>query len=86
MIPVGIYVLWFVSPKPDHYLMPLLVPLYATAASGFDLFSLGWVSKKTWVKWITYAGSAAYVLILVYQCAFQISRYIQQYVAYFNPM
>ena len=44
LIPMGIYLMWFVSPKPDHYLLPLMLPLYATVAGTFDL--LGRIAKR----------------------------------------
>jgi len=84
IIPIGVYLLWFVSPKPDHYLMPLLVPLYATAATGFDIFSLGWKREKKLVQWTAYAGCVIYALILIQQCVFQISTNINQYTTYFK--
>ena len=84
LVPVGIYLLWFVSPKPDHYLMPLLVPLYATASLGFDIFSFGWNSTKKWVRWMAYTGCVLYALILIYQCNFQISTDTVKYSAYFK--
>jgi len=84
IIPVGIYLMWFVSPKPDHYLMPLLIPLYATATSGVEILTLGWTSDKRWARWGAYAGCALYALILLAQCIFQISRDIHQYAAYFK--
>ena len=85
LVPVGIYLLWFVSPKPDHYLMPLLVPLYATASIGFDIFSFGWNIKKKWVRWMVYTGCVLYALILIYQGVFQISTDILKYTTYFKP-
>ena len=84
IIPVGIYLMWFVSPKPDHYLMPLLIPLYATVISGVEILTLGWASDKRWARWGAYAGCALYALILLAQCIFQISRDIHQYAAYFK--
>lgn len=86
IIPIGVYLMWFVAPKPDHYLMPLMVPLYATAVPGFDIFSLGWTSDKKWVQWTAYTGCALYAIILIYQCAVQISTNIHQYTAYFKPV
>ena len=84
IIPVGIYLMWFVSPKPDHYLMPLLIPLYATVTIGIEIFSLGWANEKKWVRWAAYAGTAVFALVLLTQCFFQISRDIHQYAACFK--
>lgn len=86
IIPIGIYLMWFVAPKPDHYLLPLLIPLYATAANGIEIFTSGWTSEKRWVRWAAYAGCATYALILLAQCVFHITTDIHQYTAYFEPV
>jgi 4-amino-4-deoxy-L-arabinose transferase-like glycosyltransferase len=84
IVPIGIYLMWFVAPKPDHYLLPLLIPLYATAANGIEILTLGRTSEKNWVRWAAYAGCAVYTLILLAQCVFHISTDIHQYTAYFQ--
>ncbi len=33
MIPFSVYLLWFVAVKPDHYWLPVLIPLYSAAFS-----------------------------------------------------
>jgi len=76
--------MWFVAPKPDHYLLPLLVPLYASVAGGVEILTSGLASEKKWARWAGYAGSALLVLILLAQCYFQISTDIHQYTAYFK--
>jgi len=83
IVPIGIYLMWFVAPKPGHYLMPLLIPLYATAISDFEILPLGQASEKRWARWAVYAGYAIYALILLAQCIFQISSDVHQYTAYF---
>jgi len=84
IVPIGIYLMWFVAPKPDHYLLPLLVPLYASVAGGVEILTSGLASEKKWARWAGYAGSALLVLILLAQCYFQISTDIHQYTAYFK--
>lgn len=84
IMPIGIYLMWFVAPKPDHYLLPLLLPLYASVLVGFDvLASTGWVSAKKWVRWAAYAGSAVYSLVLLAQILFHITAGIQLVMEYF---
>jgi len=84
IVPIGIYLMWFVAPKPDHYLLPLLVPLYASVAGGVEILTSGLTSEKRWARWAGYAGSAFFVLMLLAQCYFQISTDIHQYTAYFK--
>ncbi len=86
IIPIGIYLMWFVAPKPDHYLLPLLIPLYATAINGIEILTLGQTSNKRWVRWSVYAGYAVYALILLVQCVFHITTDIHQYAVYFEPV
>ena len=84
IVTIGIYLMWFVAPKPDHYLLPLLIPLYATVLSGVEILTLGLTSEKRWARWAAYAGCAVYSLILFTQCIFQVSTNIHQYIFYFK--
>jgi len=36
VIPYSIYLLWFVAVKPDHYWLPVMVPLYSAALALWD--------------------------------------------------
>ena len=36
VIPYSIYLLWFVAVKPDHYWLPVVVPLYSAALALWD--------------------------------------------------
>ncbi len=38
IIPHAIYLLWFVSVKPDHYWLPVMLPLYSAALNLMDAF------------------------------------------------
>lgn len=73
-IPIGIYVLWFVSPKPDHYLLPLTVP----AASAVLALVNGvepWIMEKS--GWKKYAGWILVILFIVFimpQIVFHFTR------------
>ncbi|MDO9547289.1 MAG: hypothetical protein Q7J07_11155 [Pelolinea sp.] len=84
ILPIGVFLMWFVAPKPDHYLLPLLIPLYSTVLVGFDMLSAGWASEKRWARWTAYAGSGLFGLILLAQWAFHITSDIQQYLEYFK--
>jgi len=39
VIPYSIYMLYFVAPKPDHYWLPVMLPLFSTVFSFFDVVS-----------------------------------------------
>lgn len=39
MVPYSIYLLYFVAPKPDHYWLPVMLPLFACAFILIDIFS-----------------------------------------------
>jgi hypothetical protein len=80
---IGIYLMWFVAPKPGHYLLPLLLPLYASVLVGFDAFEVGWKSGKKWARWVSTAVGGAYGIILITQVIFQITADIPQYLEYF---
>jgi len=83
IVPIGIYLLWFVAPKPDHYLLPLLIPLYATVTNAFEIFSTARISEKQWLRWSACAGCAIFTLVILAQIFFHILTDIYQYSAYF---
>lgn len=83
IIPIGIYFLWFVAPKPDHYLLPLMIPLYATVTTCGTYFKKVWLTEKKWLRWIVLAGAALLIIVIVDQCIFHITRGFEQYIAYF---
>ena len=85
LIPIGIFLMWFTAPKPDHYLLPLLLPLYSTILVGFDLLAAGWKSDKRWLRLAEYTGSALFLLVVAGQWIFHITRDIALYFAYFMP-
>ena len=35
-IPYSIYLLWFVAVKPDHYWLPILIPVFSAALNLWD--------------------------------------------------
>ena len=69
-IPVGIYVLWFVSPKPDHYLLPLMVPM-ASAVLALVNGIEPWLQRDSrWKKYAAWAVLAGFVVFITPQIHF----------------
>jgi len=85
LVPMGVYLLWFVAPKPDHYLFPLLIPLFSTVLAGFDLLKSGWSSETRILRWLAKSGFVLYALLFTHQWIFQIARAVEQYPRYFPP-
>jgi len=83
MIPMGIYLMWFVSPKPDHYLLPVMLPLYATVTVTFDLLEKIAKAPPKWAKWIAYTAGALWIFLAGYQFVWQINDVYERYLAYF---
>jgi len=83
-VPIAIYLMWFVSPKPDHYLLPLMLPLYATALIGWNTLRGWWLAKQRWARWAAYAGSIVWAGLLLYQFMWNISEtyalYLERFV------
>ena len=73
VVPIGVYLLWFVSPKPDHYLLPLMLPLYATVTGVFEL--LGRIEKapQNWIRRTAYIAGSLWVIMLVFQFVWQVN-------------
>ena len=82
-IPIGIYVLWFVSPKPDHYLLPLMLPLYSAVLSLVGLLERWFAEPEKWKKVIAIAGLTAFTAVFIPQIIFHISQSINLYADYF---
>jgi hypothetical protein len=83
VIPIGIYVLWFVSPKPDHYLLPLMVPM-ASAVLAWVNGVEPWLAEKT--GWKTYAGWASlaiFAALIAPQIVFHLTRSYALYMKFF---
>lgn len=84
LVPIGIYLMWFVSPKPDHYLLPLMLPLYASAMWAFDLLQSGWKAEKRWARWAACAGSGLLAVVLLFQFIWQIGNSYELYLSFFT--
>ena len=84
LIPMGIYLMWFVSPKPDHYLLPLMLPLYATVTGTFDLLARIAKPALKWARWPGYGAGALWAFLVLYQFVWQISTGFAWYLEYFS--
>lgn len=83
IIPMSIYLMWFVSPKPDHYLLPVMLPLYATVTYTFNLLEKIAKAPLKWAKWTAYAAGALWVFLAAYQFVWQINTVYAWYLEYF---
>jgi hypothetical protein len=45
LIPLGIYLVYFVAPKPSHYISPFMLPLFSSALTLFDVIPL-WIRQN----------------------------------------
>lgn len=83
-LPIGIYLMWFVSPKPDHYLLPLMLPVSSAVlglVEGFEKV------LETNVKWKRMGGVTGLLIfaaiIILPQLFFHIRRGWELYMAFF---
>ena len=82
VLPIGIYLMWFVAPKPDHYLLPLMLPLFSGILNlAYPLENFGSYHKK-WLRWLALGGLLLFSLILIMQLDFQISNSMAKYLSY----
>ncbi len=82
--PFLLYALFFVAPKPDHYLLPLLIPLYS---AGFDLITPlteWWKKGKSWQRGLAILGLLLIAYFLLGQFSYQIPKSLTQLSAYFG--
>ena len=82
IVPMGIYLMWFVSPKPDHYLLPVMMPLYATVTGVFDLLARSARARQIWARWTATAAGALWAILAAYQFAWQINTVYAWYLEY----
>jgi len=76
-VPIGIYLLWFVAPKPDHYLLPLMLPLFSTALNLEYALESGIRELLGWMRIIAAAGMGILAAMLAGQVYFNITRSIE---------
>ena len=53
IVPYSIYLLYFVAVKPDHYWLPVMLPLFSSALAGWDILTQGqplFGGRVTWQK------------------------------------
>jgi 4-amino-4-deoxy-L-arabinose transferase-like glycosyltransferase len=72
--PLAVYLLWFVSPKPDHYLLPLLVPIFSTITNlTYPLEKMRMAVKK-WKQVLGTVGWLLFAIFLFMQFNDQITK------------
>ncbi len=84
-IPLSVYLFYFVAPKPDHYWLPVMLPLFSTAAGSLELLHAGWRSRQP--RWARLAALAALVIAfttLVLWTACNLSVDVQLWIAGFH--
>jgi hypothetical protein len=66
-IPLTLYLFYFVAPKPDHYWLPVMLPLFSSVVTPLELLYKGWkTASKPWGKWAAAAGLILATIALVY--------------------
>jgi hypothetical protein len=83
-LPLAIYLLWFVAPKPDHYLLPLLIPLFSAGFDPVDPLLDLWKSGKAWQRGLAVLALALIAYLLLSQFNYQIPKSLSQLAAYYN--
>jgi len=81
-VPIGIYVLWFVSPKPDHYLLPLMVPMSSAVLALINAIS-PWLAEKGWKQYAGWAITAVFLFFIIPQVIFHLTRSFSLFISYF---
>lgn len=69
VIPYSIYLFYFVAVKPDHYWLPVMLPLFSCAFAGWDILTqkIDWRARP-WFSWQK-LGAALVALVLISQVA-----------------
>ena len=78
-LPFLIYALFFVAPKPDHYIFPSLIPLYIAALDIPSIFMSRWKKMNTLSKVLAVLCIVGIAVLLVQQFAFSFSTDIKYY-------
>jgi len=65
-VPLSLYLFYFVAPKPDHYWLPVMLPLFSSAAVPLQLLDgLRKSSPRRGVKLAAAAGLLLVIILLV---------------------
>ncbi len=88
VVPYSIYLLYFVAVKPDHYWLPVLIPLFSCAFAIFDLIPASWgngaqrfsIRPFPWGKIVLFLAA----ILLAWQFVTNISRPISGNVAIYT--
>jgi hypothetical protein len=83
-LPLAVYLLWFVAPKPDHYLLPLLLPLFSGALNPLQPLQQLRSATKKWHRALAVFAMLALGLFLLYQFHYQLARSLEKYLSYFQ--
>ena len=81
-LPIGIYVLWFVSPKPDHYLLPLMVPMTSAVLTLINTIE-PWLGEKGWKQYAGWGLAILFVVFVAPQLFFHMSQSYTLYMDFF---
>jgi 4-amino-4-deoxy-L-arabinose transferase-like glycosyltransferase len=82
VLPIGIYLMWFVAPKPDHYLLPLMVPLYPAITNLLYPIEAHWQGKNKWINWLAGAGLLLFSLFMAAQLHYQVLKDLSLFYSY----
>jgi hypothetical protein len=83
-LPLAIYLFWFVAPKPDHYLLPLMLPIFSSAGDLIQPLEGLWKSIAKWKRILAAAGLTLLAYLLLIQFQYQIARDLAQISEYFS--
>ena len=81
-LPLFIYLMWFVSPKPDHYLLPLMLPVFSSISNLVYPFEQCWHSEKRWVRYLSILGVLLFSITLFTQLEYQVSKCLENFLSY----
>ncbi len=66
LVPLGIYLIYYVGPKPSHYISPFMLPLFSSALSLFDVIP-HWIQQKNKVGKVLQKVVIVLLLLIIAQ-------------------